>query len=79
MSTQRSQTITLTDPTLAAMTADAVALTDVLTRTTNTHNPAAIQRITSILDRLNAGHRSLTQDAQPTSQPHRGTPSQRVG
>ena len=46
MSTRRNQTITLTDPTLAAMTADAVSLTDVLTRTTNTDNPAAIQRIT---------------------------------
>lgn len=63
MSTQRSNTITLIDPTLAAMTTDAVALTDVLTRTTNTHNPVAIQRISSILDRLNTAHRSLTQDA----------------
>ena len=63
MSTQRSQTITLTDSTLAAMTNDAVALTDVLTRTTNTHNPAAIERITSILNRLNTAHRALTQHA----------------
>lgn len=63
MRTQPNQTITLTDPTLVAMTTDAVALTDVLTRTTNTHNPAAIQRITSILDRLNTAHRTLTQDA----------------
>lgn len=59
--TRHSQTITLTDPTHAAMTTDAVALTDLLTRTTNTHNPAAIQRITNILDRLNAAHRTLTQ------------------
>ena len=63
MSPQRSQTITLTDPSIAAMTADAVALTDVLTRTTSTHNPVAVQRITSILDRLNAAHRTLTQEA----------------
>ena len=63
MSTQRSQTITLNDPTLAAMTEDAVALTDVLTRATGTHNPAAIERITSILERLNTAHRTLTQDA----------------
>ena len=63
MSTQRTKTITLTDPTLAAMTTDAVALTDVLTRTTSTGNPAAMQRISSILDRLNVAHRTLTQDA----------------
>ncbi len=62
MSTQRTKTITLTDPTLAAMTTDAVALTDVLTRTTNTGNPAAMQRIGSILDRLNIAHRTLTHD-----------------
>ena len=63
MNTQHNnQTITLTDPTLTAMTTDAVALTDLLTRTTNTHNPAAIQRITNLLDRLNAAHRTLTQN-----------------
>ena len=78
MSTQRSQTITLADPTVAAMTADAVALTDVLTRTTNTRNPAAIERITSILDRLITSHRSLM-SAQSLSRADLGTPSQRVG
>lgn len=64
MSIQSSQTITLTEPTLAAMTTDAVALTDLLTRTTNTDNPAAIDRIGSILDRLNTAHCVLTQDAK---------------
>ena len=69
MTTQHSQTITLAEPTLAAMTDDSVALTDLLTRITSTDNPAAIERITCILDRLNTAHRLLTQDskkAQPS-------------
>ena len=66
MSIQYSQTITLAEPTLAAMTTDAVALTDLLTRTTNTDNPVAIERLTRILDRLNTAHRVLTQDTKQT-------------
>ena len=66
MTPHTSQTITLTDTTLTAMTTDALALTDLLTRTTNTPNPATIQRITAILDRLNASHCTLTHSPTPT-------------